>query len=472
MQLINAQTDSHFWAETYDRKLTDVLGVESEIAKGVAESLQARLNGREEQALAVKPTNNPEAYDAYLRGLAFEARSFRYTYPDLWRKAVDCYQRAAQLDPNFASAWSRLSRLNAHLYFSQSDETNSAARGDAAKRALENAQKLEPRSPDALLALAYYQYWVLRDYGSAKSTFGRVGKMLPGSSEVPQALALIALREGRSNESIADFEQALSLDPRNVELLNQAAGHYDMLRQFRAALKLYDRAWDITPNDLDKMLVKTSIYQAQGNLQEAAKLLTEVNAQTPTGQAFGIKILQLRLERNYDEAIRLLQARLAQFHFDSQIEKAEATADLALTQRLAGDLAGAKLTAEQARNTLEKLHRDQPNNYRVAPPLSEAYAVMGEKDMALQAAERAIMLMPHAKDAVFGSSLEENLAFIQTIVGETSRTVSILSQLLQTPYDSLIYYTPITPALLRLDPIWDPLRADPAFQKLCQEKQH
>ena len=219
------------------------------------------------------------------------------------------------------------------------------------------------------------------------------------------------------------------------------------------------------------MVVKASIYQAQGNLQEAAKLLTEVNAQTPTGPAFNIKIIQLRFERNYDEAIRLLQARLAQFHFDSQHEKAEAEVDLALTQRLAGDLPGAKLTAEQARNTLEQLYKDQPNNYRVTPPLSEAYAVMGEKDMALQAAERAITLMPRAKDAVFAPSFEENLALIQMIVGEKSRTISSLSQLLQTPYDSLIYYTPITPALLRLDPYWDSVRADPAFQKLCQEQQ-
>jgi TolB-like protein len=471
VQLINAQTDSHLWAETYDRKLTDVLGVESEIAKRVAESLQARLNGREEHALAVKPTKNPEAYDAYLRGLAFEARSYRYTYPDLWRKAVDCYQRAAQLDPNFASAWSRLSRLNAHLYFSHSVETNSAARGDAAKRALENAQKLAPDSSETLLALGYYQYWVLRDYPASKTTFARVSKLLPSSSEAPLALALIAEREGHWDESVDNFERALSLDPRNVELLNQAAGIYDMLRQFPAALKLYNRAWDITPNDPDAVVVKASIYQAQGNLQEAAKLLTEVNAQTPTGPAFNIKIIQLRFERNYDEAIRLLQARLAQFHFDSQHEKTETEVDLALTQRLAGDLAGAKLTAEQARNTLEQLYKDQPNNYRVAPPLSEAYAVMGEKDMALQAAERAITLMPRAKDAVFAPSFEENLALIQMIVGEKSRTISILSQLLQTPYDSLIYYTSITPALLRLDPYWDSLRADPAFQKLCEEKQ-
>jgi len=471
VQLINAQTDSHLWAETYDRKLTDVLGVESEIAKRVAESLQARLNGREEHALAVKPTKNPEAYDAYLRGLAFEARSYRYTYPDLWRKAVDCYQRAAELDPNFASAWSRLSRLNAHLYFSNSVETNSAARGDAAKLALENAQKLAPDSSETLLALGYYQYWVLRDYPAAKTTFARVSKLLPSSSEAPLALALIAEREGHWDESVDNFERALSLDPRNVELLNHAAGIYDMLRQFPAALKLFNRAWDITPNDPDAVVVKASIYQAQGNLQEAAKLLTEVNAQTPTGPAFNIKIIQLRLERNYDEAIRLLQARLAQFHFDSQYEKAEAEVVLALTQRLAGDLADAKLTAEQARNTLEQIYKDQPNNYRVAPPLSEAYAVMGEKDMALQAAERAITLMPRAKDAVFAPSFEENLALIQMIVGEKSRTISSLSQLLQTPYDSLIYYTPITPALLRLDPYWDSVRADPAFQKLCQEQQ-
>jgi len=471
VQLINAQTDSHLWAETYDRKLTDVLGVESEIAKRVAESLQARLNGREEHALAVKPTKNPEAYDAYLRGLAFEARSYRYTYPDLWRKAVDCYQRAAELDPNFASAWSRLSGLNAHLYFSHSAETNSAARGDAAKRALENAQKLAPDSSETLLALGYYQYRVLRDYPAAKTTFARVSKLLPSSSEAPLALALIAEHEGYWDESVDNFERALSLDPRNVELLNAAAGSYDMLRQFPAALKLFNRAWDITPNDPDAMVVKASIYQAQGNLQEAAKLLTEVNAQTPTAPAFNIKIIQLRFERNYDEAIRLLQARLAQFHFDSQHEKAEAEVDLALTQRLAGDLPGAKLTAEQARNTLEQLYKDQPNNYRVTPPLSGAYAVMGEKDMALQAAERAITLMPRAKDAVFGPSFEENLALIQMIAGDKSRTISILSQLLQTPYDSLIYYTAITPALLRLDPYWDPLRSDPAFQKLCEEKQ-
>ena len=146
---------------------------------------------------------------------------------------------------------------------------------------MENAQKLQPNSPETLLALGYYQYWVLRDYGLAKTTFELVSKMLPGSSEVPYALGAVARREGHWDESIAYFEQALALDPRNMELLTDAAWTYAMLRQFPAALKLYDRALDIMPNDPDLMAVKASIYQAEGNLQEAAKFLSEINAADP-----------------------------------------------------------------------------------------------------------------------------------------------------------------------------------------------
>ena len=472
VQLVNAETDSHLWADSYDRKLTDIFGVESEIAKGIAESLQAKLTGREEEALAVKPTNNPEAYDAYLRGLAFEGRSFSSygTYsPDLTRKAAGFYERAVRLDPNFALAWARLSRVNAHLCFSGQGESPSAHR-EAAKRALDNAQKLEPNSPETLLALGYYQYWGLRDYGSAKTTFGHVSKLLPGSSEVPRALGLIARREGHWDESVAYFEQALTLDPRNVELLIAAASTYTMLRQFPAALKLYDRGLDITPNDPDLMASKAGIYQAQGNLQEAAKLLVEVNAQTLSGNAFATKIIQLTLERNLGEAVRLLQDRQAQFHFDSEFDKTSNQVGLALAQRLAGDTAGAKASAEEARNTLEQLYRDQPDNGALALSLSQAYAAMGEKDLALKTAAHPIMLLPRAKDSKVGPMFEENLALIQTMVGENSGAISTLTRLLQTPYGSVIYgQAPITPTLLRLDPIWDPLRADPAFQRLCEE---
>ena len=460
VQLVNALTDTHLWADTYDRKLTDILGVESEVAKRIAESLQAKLTGREEQALAVKPTNNPQAYDAYLRGLAFEVR-------DMW-KVPGFYERAVELDPNFALAWARLSRADALLYFIRLEPTL-AARGEAANRALENAQRLAPDSPDTLLALGYYQFWVLRDYASAKTTFERVSKMLPSSSEVPMALGLIARREGNWDQSITYYEQALALDPRNELLLMRAAVPYTELRQFPAALKLYDRVLDLKPNDPDAIAAKASIYQGEGNLQEAARWLSGTK-ETSSAFASEIKTLQLRLERNYSEAVRLLQARLAQFHYDSQYDKASDQVELTLMQRLAGDTAGAKTTAEQARNTLEQRYRDQPEADFIAASLSQAYAAMGNKDSALREAQRAIMLGTRAKDPVYRPSVDENLAIIQTMFGENSRAISTLKQLLQTPYMSWFYGTPVTPALLRLDPIWDPLRGDPAFQKLCEEK--
>src|SRR5207248_3583928 len=189
VQLIQVASDSHLWADTYDRKLTDIFGVESEIAKAIADALQAKLTGGEQRALAVKPTNNSEAYDAYLRGLALEARTT--VSPDDSEKAVGFYERAVQLDPAFALAWSRLSRANAHVYFGLDSTTT---RREATERALNTAQKLQPNSPETLLAQAYYQYWVRRDYELAKATFGRVRELLPGSSDVPGALALIARR--------------------------------------------------------------------------------------------------------------------------------------------------------------------------------------------------------------------------------------------------------------------------------------
>jgi serine/threonine-protein kinase len=248
----------------------------------------------------------------------------------------------------------------------------------------------------------------------------------------------------------------------------KAAVPFTELRQFPAALKLYDRVLDIAPNDPDVIALKARIYQAQGNLQQAHGLLSGINETSPA-VGFDTKIMQLRLERNCGEAVQLLQARLAQFHYDSDYDRGEDQVELALMQRLAGDTADAGVTAEKTRNRLEQLSKDQPDAAFIATSLSKAYAMTGQKDAALKLAERAIMLLRDAKDLVSGPACEENLALIQTIFAENRRAISILTQLLQIPYYSWRYWNPVTPALLRLDPIWDPLRGDPAFQKLCEE---
>jgi TolB-like protein len=461
VQLIQVASDSHLWADTYDRKLVDIFAVESEVAKAIAESLQAKLTGGEQQALAAKPTNNSEAYDAYLRGLALDARTS--ISPSDSEKVVGLYERSVQLDPAFALAWARLSRANSQVYFSGLDKTS--ARRDAAERAANTAQKLQPDSPETLLAQAYYQYWVLRDYELAKATFGRVRELLPGSSDVPGALALIARRQGHWDQSVAYWEQTLAIDPRNTQWLGNAAETYAMLRQFPAALKTYDRVLDIVPNDLDTVAAEAAIYQAEGNLEQAGKLLAGVNAQTPSLTALIPKINQLFLERHFDEAIRLIHSRLTESRDLPEFERLFEPLFLVLAQKCAGDIAGARASAQQMLPSLETFGQKAPNTPFFALGLSLIHAVLGEKDAAIKEAERAITLLPSAKDAVDGPTYEENLASIEAMVGEKDRAIPRLQRLLEIPYSNCL-----TPALLRLDPKWDPLRGDPRFQELCEEK--
>jgi TolB-like protein/predicted Zn-dependent protease len=464
VQLINAQKDSHVWAETYDRKLIDIFAVETEIARSIAEQLQTKLAGHEQQALAIKPTDNATAYDAYLRGLAAETESLISVYP--LQKAISFYKRAVQLDPNFALAWARLSRMYSWLYSSFGDRTGNA------KGALERAQALQPDAPETLLALAYYQNDELGDYEAARQSFVRVAPMLPGKSEIPAALASIARRQGRWDEAVSYFEHALVLDPRNPELLVHAAFNYGDQRQFETALQFLDRALEIRPGDLEIRAEKAAIYQAKGDLAEANKYLGDITALTPSYEAVGAKLTQLRLERKYDEAIRLLKTRLAEFEFGSEVEQAVFGYYFLVAQHLAGDDAGVQATGAQTRDRLVQLTREQPDNDWLAIILSQTYAILGDKSNAWKEAERVKTITPVSRDAAVGPFGDENMAVVATLFGEKSRAIELLARLVRIPYSGWLYGNPVTPALLRLDPVWGPLRSDPTFQKLCQEKPH
>jgi tetratricopeptide (TPR) repeat protein len=227
---------------------------------------------------------------------------------------------------------------------------------------------------------------------------------------------------------------------------------------------------EIRPNDLDVLASKAAIYQAQGDLTEAARCLEGVNALTPSYEAVAQKVEQLIFERNYREAVQLLETRFAQFQFGSELELAIFQEVLASSRLLAGDIPGAKASAEQARKILEVLCQNQPDNDFPGTFLARAYAVLGERDSAYNEAKRVTALLQN--DAVRGPGAEENLAFIEASFGDNARAVSILARLLQVPYQRSLYATPLTPALLRLDPTWDALRSDPAFQKLCQNAVH
>jgi tetratricopeptide (TPR) repeat protein len=306
---------------------------------------------------------------------------------------------------------------------------------------------------------------VLRDYDLAKATFGRVRDLLPGSSDVPGALALIARRQGHWDESVAYWEQTLVLDPRNTEWLATAAETYAMLRQFPAALKTYDRLLDIVPNDPDTLASEAKIYQSEGNLEQAGKLLAGVNAQTPSAIGFLTKGDQLFLKRHFDDAIRLIHSRLTEYRDLSDIERLFNQFLLVLAQENAGDIGGARATAQQVLGPLETLCQKDPDNPNFAQMLSIIHAVLGQKDAAIKEAERAIALRPTVKDAVDGPTNEENLAFVEVLVGDKNGAIPRLQRLLEIPYSNCL-----TPAHLRLHPQWDRLRGDPAFQKLCEEK--
>jgi TolB-like protein/Tfp pilus assembly protein PilF len=465
VQLIKAANDSHLWADTYDRRLTDIFSVESEVAKAIADQLRAKLTGLEEQVIAAKPTDNVEAYDAYLRGLAYNLKAANSAANS--RAAQKYLRETVRLDPKFALGWALLSYVDARGYLTQTLQPTVALREEA-RQAVETALTLDPNLGEALHAKGYYHYACLKDYDTAVRYFEQARHLLPNSSRIPESLAYVTRRRGEWDQSESFFNEAERLDPRNVYVLGQHGQSYIALRRFSEALHKFDQILNITPDDMDTLAVKASVAQAEGDLPRASTLLAPLHPPADDSNVLYAQVYQAILLRRPAQIIPQLKEILAKPDPAWGYAIGEMRFWLGWAQDVAGDHAGAQESWRMARGDLEPFLKEQPENYNLLFDLALTNMGLGDKAAALTLSQRAIAAMPIEKDAFDGPAPIEILARVAAQVGEPDRAIAALQKVLAIPYEGPLGggQCPLTPALLRLDPMFDPLRNDPRFQKL------
>jgi TolB-like protein/Tfp pilus assembly protein PilF len=462
VQLIDARSDNHLWAQAYTRTLDNVFGVEGEVAQQIAQALHAKLSEREQQALSAKPTQNVDAWDAYLRGLASNLGAGGNAAD--YQRTAGFYADAVKRDPDFALAWARLSEIESRIYQMHFDRSPSLAA--ATKQAADTALKLAPDSGEAWLARGFYLARMESNYPQALAALGNARTRLPNSGEVLAAFSEIEARQGQWKQAIENIDLTSIVDPRNARLLLQHVRLHTMRREWPDASAVLAHALAIAPDDVSLIACGASIAQAQGQIDKAQMLLAPLSIQPGDPSAFRTRVMQWLYRHQYAAAIQALQAAITHPQSAPGSGIGEDWYLLGFAQQLAGDGAAARATWQAASAKLEALQKTFPDEPAIAADLGLVYAGLGEKDKALAEGTRAMQLQPASADATLGPAWQEQRARIEAQTGETARAIDDLQHVLQTPYRSAFYVTAITPSLLREDPAWNPLRNDPRFQAL------
>lgn len=468
VQFINAENDQHIWAEDYDRELTDVFAIQTDLAQKIAKELNAHLSPSEKEHMLRKPTENGEAYLAFVEG-----HNLQTSLEDLGKlkKAIQLYERAIQLDPSFVPALANLSIL--HSWILHNFEPNAAHR-EAAKQYADRALAVQPDSPEGHLARGYYFYYGEGNYDAALREYAIAQQGLPNDSQAYLVIGAIQRRQGKWAESIANLKKAVELNPNDPWPLQNLFFNYQMQRDFGAANQVLDRALALAPKSFSLRSLKAQIAVAErGDLSVAEKSLAELErtlggeSGSPNNGADPELVANCTeaqanvflLQRKYPEVIATV-ARLPKVKVESRPHGfigAQIFAGIAY-EKLAR-MAEARTAFTEARNGAQASLRDGPNEPSRHAALAGTLAYLGEKDAAIAEAKRATELRPESVDAFEGPALTEVLAQVYAVTGENARALEVIDGLLSRP-------STLTVALLRIDPVWDGLRNDPGFQKL------
>ena len=461
VQLIDATTDEHLWASDYDRDLTDVFAIQTDLAQKIANELQAKLSPVEKSRMERRPTENGEAYLAFV-----QAHNLQSAVEDLGKlkQSEQLYARAIELDPKFALAVARYSQLESWIVhtFERTTERRQKARA-LAQRALQ----LQPDLPEAHLAMGFSLYYGDNDFEGALKEFEIAQRDLPNEAEGYLALGSIQRRLGKWPESNASLEKAASLDPKDSWVLQNLALSYQTLRDFDAANKTIDRGLKVNPDGFGLWEIKSKLAIAEkGDLSVAERAFQAAKSIPMNNEEklmiAGGRVDVLLLERKYQEALHE-----AENLSDGLLAGIPAALCgkyylLGFARKALHDEAGARAALLKAKDLLEGQLKQSSDSPDLRIQLAKVLAYLGEKDAALTEARRATEILPETKDAFGGPEITEGVAEVCAVVGENARALELLDGLLSRP-------SPVTVALLKLSPAWDPLRKDPRFQALIDK---